>query len=207
MNTEQAFFGDINSPNIERQIDAVIRGDLTSVLSPETLASRWGIGQEIARRTLDVTTQLGMRAILHPTQRHFRTAMPHLRYPHLKGTYYANTLFLNTKSARGFRCANVIGDGVGFTKFWPMVSKADSHESLQHFVQDVGILEQFVTDSDHTMTYKAWKAKIKEYRITQTTPEPCLPWQNCAELDVRAVKRGTRWFTRRQDHQIDFGAF
>ena len=56
LNSEQAFLSDISNPNIERQIDAVIRGDLTSVLSPETLASCWGIGQEIARRTLDVLT-------------------------------------------------------------------------------------------------------------------------------------------------------
>ena len=57
-----------------------------------------GIGKEISRRTLDVTTQLGMRTILYPAQRHFRTAVPHLRYPHLKGTYYADTLFMNKTS-------------------------------------------------------------------------------------------------------------
>ena len=61
---------------MKQQIDAVIRGDLTSVLLPETLASRWGIGKVIARRTLDVTRQLGMRTILYPAQRHFRTAVP-----------------------------------------------------------------------------------------------------------------------------------
>ena len=140
LNSVQAFFSDTLSPNIERQIDAVIREDLTSVLSPETLASHWGVGQEIARHTIDVTTQLGVRAISHSIQIHFRTAVPHLRNPHLKGTYYADTLFMNTKSVRGFTCANVIGNGLSCTKFWPMVSKADSHESLHHFFQDVGIM-------------------------------------------------------------------
>ena len=76
---------------MNQQIDAVIRGDLTSVLSPETLASHWGIGKEIARCTLDVTTQLGVQTILYPAQRRFRIAVPHLLYPHLKGTYYADT--------------------------------------------------------------------------------------------------------------------
>ena len=98
LSSEQAFLSDLDSPNMKRQIDAVIRGDLTSVLSPEILASRWGIGKEIARRTLDVTTQLGVRTILYPAQRRFRTAVPHLRYPHLKGTYYADTLFMNKTS-------------------------------------------------------------------------------------------------------------
>ena len=87
---------------MKRQIDAVIRWELTSVLSPETLASHWGIGKEIARCTLDVTTQLGMRTILHPAQRRFRTVVPHLHYPHLKGTYYADTLFMNKTSVQGY---------------------------------------------------------------------------------------------------------
>ena len=98
LRSEQAFLSEIDSPNIKQQIDAAIRGDLTSVLSPKTLASRWGIGKEIAKCTLDVTTQLGVRAILYPAQRCFRTAVPHLHYPHLKGTYYADTLFLNKTS-------------------------------------------------------------------------------------------------------------
>ena len=59
LSSEQAFLSDLDSPNMKGQIDAVIRGDLTSVLSPETPASCWGIGKEIARCTLDVTTQLG----------------------------------------------------------------------------------------------------------------------------------------------------
>ena len=192
---------------MKRQIDAVIRGDLTSVLSPETLASHWGIGKEIARHTLDVTTQLGLRTILYPAQRHFRTAVPHLQYPQLKGNYYADTLFMNKTSLQGFTCAYVIGNGLGFTKFWPMVSKADSYESLWHYVQDVGIMEQFVTDGDPTMAYKAWNDTIRKYRIKQSTTEPYLPWQNHATLQVRAAKGSIGGSQRRQDHQKDFGAF
>jgi hypothetical protein len=60
------------------QVSAVIRGDPSSELSPDTLAARWGIGREVAKRTLDVTTQLGVRKIVHPAQRRFRTAAPHL---------------------------------------------------------------------------------------------------------------------------------
>jgi hypothetical protein len=100
--------------------------------------------------------------ILYPAQRHFRTAVPHLRYPHLKGTYYADTLFMNKTSIWGFTCANVIGNGLGFTKFWQMISNADSYESLWHFVQDIGIMEQLVTDGDPTMAYKAWKTQYEK---------------------------------------------
>ena len=56
LSSEQAFLCDMDSPNMKQQIDAVIRGVHYSVLSPETLASCWGIGEVIARHTLDVTT-------------------------------------------------------------------------------------------------------------------------------------------------------
>jgi hypothetical protein len=98
LSSEEACLNYLDSPNMKQKIDAVIRGDLTSVLLPETLTSRWGIGKEIARHILDVTTQLGVRMMLYPAQRHFRTAVPHLHYPHLKDTYYADTLFMNKTS-------------------------------------------------------------------------------------------------------------
>jgi hypothetical protein len=105
----------------------------------------------------------------------------------------------------------VIGNGLSFTKFWPMVSKADSYEALWHFVQDVGIIEQWVTDGDPTMAYKAWKDTIREFGIKQTTTEPYSPWQNRAELDVRAVKRGIQRFTKKtrspKNKKNNFGAF
>ena len=124
-----------------RMVEAVVRGETTSVVNPETLSRLWLVGMETARDTLRVTTQLGVRTIKHPAQRRFRTALPHLRYPHLKGTCYADTLFFNLKSVRGFNCAHVIGNGIGFTRFYPMVSKADAHLSLKTFIQDVGIME------------------------------------------------------------------
>ena len=46
-----------------------------------------------------------------------------------------------------------------------MVSKADLYESLCHFVQDIGSMEQLVTDGDPTMAYKLWKDTKQEYRI------------------------------------------
>ena len=74
--------------------------------------------------------------------------------------FYADTLFANIKSVQGFTCANMIGNGCGFTKFWPMVSKADLHESLRNFVQNVGIMDHLVIDGDPTMAFKGWRDAI-----------------------------------------------
>lgn len=178
-------------------VAAVVRGDTRSELLPEHVAKRWHIGYQTAQRTLQVTTQLGVRNIRHPAQRRFRTAMPHLRYPRLKGIWYADTLFFSVKSIRNFKCAHLIGNGMGFARFMPLESKADAYLSLSSFIKQHGITENLVVDGDPTMAYKDWKRTVREYRINQTTTEPYSPWQNKAELDVREIKRAIRRFKRR----------
>lgn len=93
--------------------------------------------------------------------------MPHLRYPRLKGTYYADTTFFSTKSVRGFKCALLIGNGLGFARFVPLESKADAHLSLSSFVQNFGVMEYLVVDNDPTMAFKELRKTVSEYRINQ----------------------------------------
>ena len=74
---------DDEEPNImdsteTRDIAAIPRGDPHSQIMPENLAKRWHIGLDAAKRMMKVTTQLGVRSLVHPAQRRFRTAMPHL---------------------------------------------------------------------------------------------------------------------------------
>lgn len=84
--------------------------------------------------------------------------MPHLRYPRLKGTYYADTTSFTTKSVRGFKCALLIcKNGLGFARFVPLESKADAHLSLNSFIQNYGVMEHLVVDNDPTMAFKEWR--------------------------------------------------
>ena len=185
------------SDGVPRSADAVVRTATSAVITAEDVARRWNIGLTAANQTLKVTTQLGVRVLKHPAQRRFRTVMPHLRYPRLKGTWYADTLFFTTKSVRGFKCAHLIGNGLGLSKFMPLESKADAHLSLTSFIHQNGIMENLVVDGDPTMAYKEWQKTIREFRVNQTTTEPYSPWQNRAELDVREVKRAVRRFKKR----------
>ena len=62
-------------------ISAVKTGKRKCVIGPRTLAKNWGIGLDAAQRTVEVTTQKGVRTILHPTlSRRFRTNDWQLRY-------------------------------------------------------------------------------------------------------------------------------
>jgi hypothetical protein len=54
-------------------VAAIRRGDLHSEITQENLAKRWHIGLDAANRTIKVTTQLGVRSLVHLAQRCFRT--------------------------------------------------------------------------------------------------------------------------------------
>jgi hypothetical protein len=190
-----------------RHTDAAVRNDDRRVITPEELSRRWNVGLGAATQTLQVTTQLGVRTLKHPAQRRFRTAMPHLRYPRLKGTWYADTLFFTAKSVRGFKCAHLIGNGVGYARFMPLESKADAHLSLTSYIHSKGIMENLVVDGDPTMAYKEWKKTVREFRINQTTTEPYSPWQNRVEIDVREVKRAMRRFKKKSGSPRRFWCF
>jgi hypothetical protein len=106
---------------------------------------------------------------------------------------------MNETSVQCFTCAYVIFLGKDLVSLnsgqWS--PKLTHMNQLWHFVQDIGIMEQLVTDGDPTMAYKAWKDMIREFRMKQTTTEPYSPWQNCSELEVRAIKCGIRRFTKK----------
>jgi hypothetical protein len=102
-----------------RDVAAIWRSDPHSKITPENLARRWHIGLDAAKQMMKVTTQLGVRSLVHPAQCRFRTAMPHLRYPRLHGTFYGDIMKSEVKSLRSFKYAHLIGNGKGFSKFSP----------------------------------------------------------------------------------------
>ncbi|KAI2497150.1 hypothetical protein MHU86_17353 [Fragilaria crotonensis] len=78
-----------------RSVEAVVRDGTRSIITPEDVAKRWNVGLSTATKTLQVTTQLGVRTLTYPAQRRFQTAMPHLRYaPTLEGDLLCGHSFL-----------------------------------------------------------------------------------------------------------------
>jgi hypothetical protein len=52
------------------------------IITKEILAKRWDIGLDTAHRTLTATTQQGIRRVLHPVERSYKTRrQSHLRFP------------------------------------------------------------------------------------------------------------------------------
>jgi hypothetical protein len=62
------------------------------ITKEEILTKRWGLGLETAKRTLEVTMQVGVRKYVHPVARRFKTRQQAIRYPRLSGKFYTNTM-------------------------------------------------------------------------------------------------------------------
>ena len=167
------------------------------IITKEILARRWGIGLDTAHRTLTATTQLGVRRILHPVDRRFRTRQAHLRFPNLNTRLYTDTMFAATKSLRGNKCAQVFTNGIGYDLFYPLKKEALASEALNEVIRTVGVPKELVSDGARAEIHGRFGAVAKEYRIKQRLTEPYSGWQNRAEAAIREVKRGIRRATQR----------
>ncbi len=76
----------------DTKVNAIQTGDVTLDVTPEKIAKRWLVGIKTAKKTLNVTTQRGVRSIPNPATRRFKTQMAHLRYPRMGGMFYADIM-------------------------------------------------------------------------------------------------------------------
>jgi len=178
-----------------------------SMITKESLAQRWFIGLEAANRTLTASTQEGMRFVEGPIERRLRTSQAHMRFPSLVFTLYSDTLFSHVRSVRGFTCAQIFTDGHGFVRVYPMKGKSEAHHALMHFIHDVGVPRDLLTDQAPEEMRGEWGQIVKKYRIRQKTTEAHSPWQNRAEAEIRELKKTTRRVLRAQSAPAEFWCY
>jgi hypothetical protein len=81
----------------------------------DLLARNWGIDRSTAKRTIDITTQRGVRTVLHPTlSRRFRTNDRQLRYRRLPIDCFTDTLISNLASRRNNKYAQIFATADGW---------------------------------------------------------------------------------------------
>jgi hypothetical protein len=73
---------------------------------------------------------------------------------------------------------------------YPMVAKREAGESLDHFVNDVGIPNELVYDGAGEQVGRKSKfdQSVRHYKIGKRMIEPFSPWQNKAESGIRIIK-------------------
>jgi hypothetical protein len=127
VNVATAYRDDVDKA-MEKCKASVLTSDRHSKVGPEELSRKWNIGLEMAKATLGVTRQHGVRTVVHPMLRWLRVDHLHLHRTRLKGTWYLDTLIAKVKLLLGNKCANMFTNAK-YTKVVPMTSWKEAVES------------------------------------------------------------------------------
>ncbi len=175
-------------------IKSVTASKQKAELSAEELASRWGIGLQLAEQTLKVTTHKFIQSNVNLMERRYMTSQQQLCYRQLggqHGRFYSDTMFTHLKSINNNACGQIFVNNIGFYHFMPMQRESEAHHALVEFIQHVGIPSALHSDGSKVQTKGDWLKTIKNYHIKTTVTEPHSPWQNRAEATIRELKRHT----------------
>jgi hypothetical protein len=86
-----------------------------------TLAKKWGIGIEAAKRMRLVNTQMGIRRMIHPSlTNRYKTNNRQLRYRRFPVTIYADKMFSTILSRQNNKAAQIFCTDFGFVKAFPL---------------------------------------------------------------------------------------
>jgi len=115
-NFHQVLLNNVHISSLDTSLNGHIRTRKTAPIDHLTLASRWMISPEKAKRTVQRTTQRGVRTCLNPTlARRFPTNDRMLRYKRLPHPVFTDTMFAGTASKQGNKCAQAYTTSFGWS--------------------------------------------------------------------------------------------
>jgi hypothetical protein len=110
-----------------------------------TLAKNWGIGIEAAKRTRLVTTQRGIRSMIHPSlTKRYKTNDRQLRYRRFTVTMYNDTMYSTILSRQKNKVAQIFCTDFGFVRAFPLKKEKEAHEALSllfHIVPNAMVMD------------------------------------------------------------------
>jgi hypothetical protein len=93
-----------------------------------TLAKKWSIGIEAAKRTRLVNTQRGIRRMIHPSlTKWHRKNDRQLRYRRLSVTIFTDTLYTKIPSRQKNKAAQIFCPDFGFVRSFTMKKESEAH--------------------------------------------------------------------------------
>ena len=156
----------------------------------EQLARNWKIGLEAAKRTVESTTQLGVRDFSSATgSRRLKPFHWYADYNRLHCPVYTDTYFGQCKSLRGNTCAQVYSTDFEWVMAKPMKRKVDAHETLLDLFKNVGVPSLMIPDNAKELTEGEFRKKCRRVHCPIHPIEPYTPNQNRAEGTIREVIR------------------
>jgi hypothetical protein len=151
-----------------------------------SLAANWKIELELARLTVNGTTQRAVRDFTHSTGG--RRIKP-CAWPRLQCPFYTDTLHGKMVSLRGNKCAQVYATSFGFVAAHPMKAKSKTHLTLDEIFRTVGIPSSMIPNNAKELTKGEFKRKCLKAQCSILPVEPYTPNANYAEGAIRELKR------------------
>jgi hypothetical protein len=138
-----------------------------------TLAKNGGIGIEAAKRTRLVTTQRGIRRIIHPSlTKRYKTYDRQLRYLRLHVTMFTETMYSIIISRKQNKAAQIFCTDFGFVREFTMKKESEAHEALSLLFHRDGVPNVMVMDGAKVKTEGKFRSKLFDagFHIKQTEP-------------------------------------
>ena len=161
-------------------------------LTPEQLARNWMIPVGKARRTIEMTTQRGIRTRPDGMVRRFKTNDRMLRYNRLTTTMFTDTLQADSLSRRKNKYAQIFAIPPGWVKAYAIKTKGEAHEALGLLLRDVGAPEKMVMDGSKEQTLGEFRKKARDAGVRIVQTEPYTQRSNYAEAAIRELKKSVR---------------
>ena len=188
----------------KRWIKGVASESRHSVVSPEHVARTWGIGIETAKNIIKVTTQRGVRHVMHPLHRRYGVDNIHLHRKRLNSPFYTDHMVAAVKSLEGNNGLHVYTNGK-FTQVYPTESRDKAGQALKEFTDSIGITLKLTTDlaGEHTGKNTEFYRESKKLRIEVSYSEKGRSNQNhYAEAEIGYLKKPWKQKMRRKDASI-----
>lgn len=190
---------DVDSLCVELEHFAVSSTQAVSVtnrkgkVSAETLAKRWRIGLETARKTIARTTQRAVRDFTTATgTRRLRPYAYQLRYPRLNVDMYVDVVKGKCKSLLGNTCCALYCTPFHWMMVDPIATESEVHKTLDTLFKRVGFPRSLIPDNAKSLTEGEFKTKANKAQVPIHPIEAYTSNANIAEDGVREVKRWHR---------------
>jgi hypothetical protein len=156
-----------------------------------TLANNWGIGIEAAKRTRLVTTQRGIRRMVHPSlTKRYKTNYRQLRYRRLPVTMYTDTMYSTILSRQMNKAAQIFSTDFGFVRAFPMKKEKEAREALSLLFHRDGVPHAMVMDGAKAQVEGEFRRKLPDAGCHIKQTEPHTQSSNMGEGAVRELKKG-----------------
>jgi hypothetical protein len=139
------------------------------------LAQRWHISLDMAKRTIEKTTQRGVRD---------------LAYRPLNARCYTDTMIAAVPSLfNKYTCAQIYVTEFGWVKVYPMRAKSEAPSTLDLLHHDYGSFREMVPDNAKELTSHEFRSALRKAGTVIKPIESYTPNQNKAEAAIRELKR------------------